>query len=310
MDSKILELFENYNIYNNSKYLPHTTINEKNGTINTYLIFKGILLAFIDINDYESDEKYVQKYSDKRILEINHCCNGRYLYETNKKITYFRKGDLCISIFNLNKSKSEFPLGYYNGLEILIDIDMANQQISKYIPNFSLIDLYNKLSKEEGFFLIKSNAQIDHIISEIYNVNEEIKETYFKLKIIELLLFFSITDFPKINNQDLSINHAKIIEDVTRDLINNLSEHITIDQLAEKYSISPTTLKNSFKKIYGKPIFQWQKEYKLDYACKLLNEGNYNINEISEMIGYKSSSNFAKSFKKYMGCSPSQYRKY
>ncbi len=184
MDSKILELFENYNIYNNSKYLPHTTINEKNGTINTYLIFKGILLAFIDINDYESDEKYVQKYSDKRILEINHCCNGRYLYETNKKITYFRKGDLCISIFNLNKSKSEFPLGYYNGLEILIDIDMANQQISKYIPNFSLIDLYNKLSKEEGFFLIKSNAQIDHIISEIYNVNEEIKETYFKLKII------------------------------------------------------------------------------------------------------------------------------
>lgn len=310
MNGKILELLENYNINSSFKYLPNMIINEKNSTVNTYQIFNGILLAFIDINDYESDAKYVQNYSNKRILEINHCYNGRYLYETNKKITYFRKGDLCISIFNLEKTKSEFPLGHYNGLEILIDIDLADQQMSKYIPNFSLIDLYDTLSKEDGYLIIKSNEQIDHIISEIYNVNDNIKETYFKLKIIELLLFFSVTEFPKIKNLEISINHAKIVEEVKGDLIKNLSEHITIEQLAAKYSISPTTLKNSFKKIYGKPIFQWQKEYRLDYACKLLNEGDYNINDISKMVGYKSSSNFTKSFKKYMGCSPSEYRKY
>ena len=308
MDSKILELFENYN--SDISYPKNAVITEKNSTINTYLIFKGILLAFIDIKDYEADENHVQKVSEKRILEINHCCDGRYLYETDEKITYFRKGDLCISIFNLKKSKSEFPSGYYRGLEILIDVDLADRQISRYIPNFSLIDLYDKLEKEDNYLLIKSNDQIDHIISEIYNVNDNIKETYFKLKILELVLFFSVIDFPKIKNQEISINHVKIIEDVKNDLTRNMSEHITIEQLAKKYSVSPTTLKNSFKKIHGKPIFQWQKEYKLDYACKLLNEGNYSINEISEMIGYKSSSNFTKSFKKYMGCSPSQYRKF
>ena len=50
----------------------------------------------------------------------------------------------------LKKSKSEFPLGYYSGLQILIDVDMANKQISKYIPNFNLIDFYNKLNDENG----------------------------------------------------------------------------------------------------------------------------------------------------------------
>lgn len=308
MDGKILELFENCN--NGFGYPRNTVITGKNSTINAYLVFKGILLAFIDIDEYKSDEKYVQKHSGRRILEINHCSKGRYLYEANNKITYFRKGDLCISIFNLKKSKSEFPLGYYSGLEILIDVDLADRQISKYIPNFSLIDLYERLSSEDSYLLIKSNDQIEHIISEIYNVNDYIKETYFKLKILELLLFFSVIDFPKIRNQEISINHAKLIEEVKNDLTGNMSQHFTIEQLAMKYCVSPTTLKNSFKKVYGKPIFQWQKEYKLDYACRLLNEGNYTINEISEMIGYKSSSNFTKSFKKYMGCSPSQYRKF
>lgn len=307
---KIVELFESYNLNGNFRYPKNVVINKKNRTINSYFIFKGILLAFIDIDKFESDDEYVQKFSDKRILEINHCSKGRYLYETNGKITYFRKGDLCINIFNLEKSKSEFPSGHYKGLEILIDIDLANEQISKYIPNFSLIDLYDRLLKEDGYLMIKSNEQIDHIISEIYNVNDNIKETYFKLKILELLLFFSVTDFPKIRNPEISVNHAKIIEEVKNDLTKDLSRHITIEQLAEKYSISPTALKDSFKKVYGKPIFQWQKEYKLDYACRLLNEGDYSINEISGMIGYKSSSNFTKSFKKYMGCSPSEYRKY
>lgn len=308
MEREVIELFDKYTPINRFKYSHDVIL--KDSTINTYFIFKGILLSFVDIKDYQPHEEDVQKHYNKRLLEINHCNNGRYLYETNNKITYFRKGDLCISVFNLKKTKSEFPLGYYSGLQILIDADMANKQISKYIPNFNLIDFYKKLNDEDGYLLIKSNEQIDHIISEIYNVDNNIKETYFKLKILELLLFFSVTDFPKIKNQEITINHAKIIEQVKNDLTMDLTKHVTIDQLANKYSISPTTLKNSFKKIYGKPIFQWQKEYKLDYACKLLNESTYNISEISEMIGYKSSSNFSKSFKKYVGCSPSEYRKY
>ena len=38
-----------------------------------------------------------------------------------EEVIYFGNGDLCISVYGLTKTLSDFPLGYYNGLEIFID---------------------------------------------------------------------------------------------------------------------------------------------------------------------------------------------
>lgn len=86
-----------------------------------------------------------------------------------------------------------------------------------------------------------------------------------------------------------------------------MDSKITLDQLSNKYGISKTSLKNSFKEVYGKPIIKWRKEYRLDYACRLIREGKYNISEISKMVGYSSPSKFSKAFKDYVGCTPSEY---
>ena len=144
---------------------------------------------------------------------------------------------------------------------------------------------------------------------ELYSVDNRIKESYFKLKCLELLLFFSITHFEKSANTPLSKSQAEIVEIVKNDLTENLESQITIAQLAEKYGISKTTLKNCFKEVYGKPIIKWRKEYRLDYACRLIDEDEFTISEISKMVGYSSPSKFTQAFKDYIGCTPSEYRK-
>ncbi|WP_342764163.1 AraC family transcriptional regulator [uncultured Methanobrevibacter sp.] len=68
-------------------------------------------------------------------------------------------------------------------------------------------------------------------------------------------------------------------------------------------------MKNCFKEIYGKPIFKWRKEYRLDYASRLIEEGQLNISEISKKVGYSSTSKFSQAFKEYFGYTPSEYRK-
>ena len=78
--------------------------------------------------------------------------------------------------------------------------------------------------------------------------------------------------------------------------------------MASKYGVSKTSLKNCFKEVYGKPIFKWRKEYKLDYACRLIEEGNHSISEISKMVGYASPSKFAQAFKEYVGSTPSEFK--
>ena len=279
------------------------------GNLETYSIFPGVILSYIDLNIGNIDEVFFEEKIDTRLLEINHCAEGRYSYAVgDDKIVYFGKGDLCVSIYDLTKTLSDFPLGYYKGLEIFIDVDVANDYIKEYIPDFDVIEFYEDLEKSKGYVLVRSNEKIDHVIGELYDVDERIRESYHKLKCFELLLFFSITNFSNSNSLPLSKKQAEIVENVKSDLMSELDSKVTIDELASRYGISKTSLKNCFKEVYGKPIFKWRKEYKLDYACRLIDEGNYSISEISKMVGYASPSKFTQAFKEYVGCTPSEYK--
>ena len=282
------------------------------GIMECYNVFPGVYLCFNDMHFFECFEFFSSDKIDRRLIEINHCYSGRYECKIGKdKLAYFSKGDLDINKLGLDKEVSRFPLGYYKGLGLVIDVDVANESLKEFISsNLDLNKLYDELlEKNNGYLLLKSNEEIDHVIGELYNVDERIKEPYFKLKIIELLLFFSISNFNKEDKLTFSINQVNTIKKIKKELIENLEKNITLDELVDKYDISKTTLKNCFKEVYGKPIFTWRKEYKLDYACELIREGNYSISQIASKIGYKSPSKFTKAFKDYVGCTPSQYRK-
>ena len=280
------------------------------GKMETYSLFDGIIIAFMDINIDNIDNVFFEDKISSRLLQINHCAKGRYSYAIgDDRIVYFGKGDLCVSIYDLTKTISDFPLGYYRGLEIFIDVDAANEPIKNLIPDFDLIELYEGLEKSKGYRLLRANEKIDHVIGELYCVDDRIKEPYFKLKCLELLLFFSIASETKTESLPLSKKQVDLIENVKNDLINDLESKITIDELSYRYGVSKTTLKNCFKEVYGKPIFKWRKEYRLDYACRLIEEGELNISEISKKVGYSSPSKFSQAFKEHIGCTPSEYKK-
>ena len=73
-------------------------------------------------------------------------------------------------------------MGYYKGIEIFIDVDVANDYIKEYIPDFDVIEFYENLENADGYVLVRSNERIDHVIGELYDVDERIKESYYKLK--------------------------------------------------------------------------------------------------------------------------------
>ncbi|WP_407375555.1 helix-turn-helix domain-containing protein [Methanobrevibacter sp.] len=284
--------------------------NGEYGKMETYSIFTGIILSYIDMHIENMENVFFEDNISSRMLEINHCASGRYAYQVgDDRIIYFEKGDLCISISDVTKSVSDFPLGYYKGLEIFMDIDVANESIKRYLPDFDIVEFYEGLKKSNGYVLIRSNERIDHVIGELYDVDERIKLDYFRLKCIELMLFFSITEFRDNDKLSLSRKQANIVENVKNDLINDLESQITIDELASKYRISKTSLKSCFREVYGKPIFRWRKEYRLDYACKLIEQDELTISEISKRVGYSSPSKFTQAFKDYIGCTPSEFRK-
>src|SRR5690349_15035540 len=79
-------------------------------------------------------------------------------------------------------------------------------------------------------------------------------------------------------------------------------------ELAQLVHLSPSRLRHLFKTETGTPLSQYLKTVRLRQAEVLLRTTFLSIKEIVIQLGMTSSSNFARTFKKRYGLSPTAYR--
>ena len=95
--------------------------------------------------------------------------------------------------------------------------------------------------------------------------------------------------------------------DIVKKNIDNSS--FSAEDFATGMCMSRSNLHLKLKSITGESASEFIKKIRFGEACRLLKEGKYSISEISIMVGYNTPSYFATSFKKYVGCLPTEYAK-
>lgn len=80
------------------------------------------------------------------------------------------------------------------------------------------------------------------------------------------------------------------------------------EQFAEAMNMSRANLHIKMKALTGAPATDFIRKIRLSKACELLKTGRYSVADISAMTGFSSPSYFATSFKKHIGCMPSEYK--
>ena len=88
----------------------------------------------------------------------------------------------------------------------------------------------------------------------------------------------------------------------------HVAEPLTIPQLADACSTSPTVLKESFRDEFGLPVYEWYRRLRMLRASELLCEGASAVGEVARKVGYANPSKFARAFSDCMGVSPSTFR--
>ncbi|WP_283674749.1 response regulator transcription factor [Butyricicoccus sp. Marseille-Q5471] len=85
---------------------------------------------------------------------------------------------------------------------------------------------------------------------------------------------------------------------------------LSLDMVAAAVGISPTYLSALFKQNAKKQSFvSYLTEIRLNHAQYLLRSGDYRSYEVAYMCGYDNSTYFSTIFKRYVGISPSDYRR-
>ena len=137
-----------------------------------------------------------------------------------------------------------------------------------------------------------------------------LKLPYQRIKVLELLLYLSKITF--IPQNKLTEYQSELIENIHKihdQLLRQMEQRITIEELSKQYLINPTTLKNAFKSVYGTSLAAHIKEHRMGQAAKMLKETDMTIAEIAQAVGYDSQSKFTAAFKSFYQVLPRAYRK-
>ena len=91
-----------------------------------------------------------------------------------------------------------------------------------------------------------------------------------------------------------------------------VNDHISdpafgVDHLLVEIGMSRSQLYRKFKAISDKNPSEYIRILRLQYACSILNESNYNVSEVAYMSGFGNVSYFNTCFKKHFGVSPGKY---
>ncbi|MDD4899054.1 MAG: response regulator [Candidatus Omnitrophica bacterium] len=98
------------------------------------------------------------------------------------------------------------------------------------------------------------------------------------------------------------------IEKVKRFMERNRFKKTTLKEASQAVYLSPKYLSRLFKE-YSKTGFnEYRLKIKIAEARKFLKKSGYNVNQISDKLGYENTESFIRQFKKFTGKTPTQYR--
>nr|WP_315032511.1 AraC family transcriptional regulator [uncultured Chryseobacterium sp.] len=206
----------------------------------------------------------------------------------------------------------------FDGHEMqILEINLAPEFFKKFLPEDS--DLFNtfrnSIDKRSSSLInpdhCRINLEMYQILNDIINCERKgiFKRIYLEAKVAELLLLQLEQLFD--NTSLKSSFHKKDEEKIyaVRDFIaSNLNTNCSLVDLAHQVGTNEFTLKKGFKELFGTTVFNFWNDLKMEEAKKMLLEGHLNINEISEIIGYKNPRHFSAAFKRKYNLIPSKIR--
>jgi len=105
------------------------------------------------------------------------------------------------------------------------------------------------------------------------------------------------------------VKNRHLINEVKNFIRKNYPHNITLEEISNFVFLSPGYLSKIFKEELGCTVMEYVTRVRIEEAKKMLLNTMFNIDEISEKLGYSDPSYFAKVFRRTEGISPREFRK-
>ncbi|NRA91215.1 MAG: AraC family transcriptional regulator [Psychroserpens sp.] len=242
-------------------------------------------------------------------LELVYVNKGKGKRHIGNHLSYFNNSQLLLIGSNLPHNGFTDRLTV-NGTETIIQF--RKEFLGEYFFNVPEMEGINNLferAKSGILFGVKTKTKIG---SKIEKLPE--KEGFKKiLVLLEILHGLAKSEDYTILNADGFMFEAEPQDNAKIDIIfnhvnENFQDQITLNEIADKVSMTVPAFCRYFKKVTGKTFTKLVNEYRVVHATKLLSESQMSVTDISFECGFNNFSHFNKVFKEVTGKSASKYR--
>jgi AraC-like DNA-binding protein len=137
------------------------------------------------------------------------------------------------------------------------------------------------------------------------------KKLFIEAKMLELLAY-QLEQFHEMKTRGTSytlksteVEKMYLVKSI---ILENLSKHQSLVQLAHMVGTNECYLKDHFKKVFGTTVYAFTQRAKMEKARELILAGGKKISDVAKTTGYKYTSHFTSSFKKHFGVLPNKIK--
>jgi len=288
-----------------------TQKNTASGSFDETLLEDGFSIL-TSKNDFELVQE-LEKDIDSSYIQFHFCLKGSAEFK-------FNRGNYTLTV------AEDHSLLLYNP-QLNLPIHLELQPKSWLVSLVISIDKFHHLFSDDAnyvSFLTEENRNKKYykehhinpsmavVLNQMlgFNLNQSVKPLYFKAKGYELLsLFFNKDEDADLEQCPFLVDEENVakLRKAKDIVIARMAEPPSLQELSESIGLSLKKLKEGFKQIYGDTVYGFLLDYKMEVARKLLDSGEYNVNEVGFKVGYSTSSHFIAAFKKKYGTTPKKY---
>jgi len=280
--------------------------------MSAYELFPGISLAFNKIRATAIPGGEVVESTGH--LTINYCLDGICeLLSESGRFVYLQGGDLSISN-EASTSGFSYPSGAYDGLELFFS--ELGPESADLAATWSAL-----FGVDPGEIERRYCADGTFVTDAVKPAEEELRRLaeaartgdLYRMRILCASLLRSLTEgalqVPQKRVRAFTPLQVRIAKEAEALLTEDLSRHLPVREVADRFSVSETSLKNYFRGVYGMNISEYRNRCRMEKAATLLRETRLSVLEISRAVGYQNQGRFAARFKQYSGATPLNFRR-
>jgi AraC-like DNA-binding protein len=259
---------------------------------------------------FQDDQKHTAEASAP-VFELSYSRGDDIQGEVNKRPVKVKSGYSVLGFINHASTRSEYKAGFTIKLYSIWIGPAAFNGFCRGVCSGSTLGFSSFQKGNYHSLQFKTDSQEEYILSKIDSHlddrTDRLNSLFLESQILELLSL----NLERLLGIDTGVKSTRLSKTdieglfLAREiLLNRFESPPSLLKLSRLVHMNDCKLKRAFKMYFGKTVYEYVREQRLEKAFSLLNEGHCNVGQSAFAVGYTNVSHFSQAFRERFGISP------